>query len=493
MTSFHLHSEVAAGTPRLGMVHKVVLGLLALALVVSSLSGGGMNEEGLRWSLVLIAASALLYWIATPARELAPPVPGLLAVLSQVLAGLLALQIIPLPLFLIRFVSAARARLFEPLVAVMPTGCCASLSLAPFLTLQHISRLIAWALVLLVVRELTWKLKSHRWMAIAPVIGLGAFQAALGCLQYAADPSKSIARGTYLNRNHFAGFLEMCLPFAILYSWEIVRRHYRRREPFPAKAALQLCAMLVLTGAILISSLRSLSRMGALSMLISLLLMAALAMHSLRSRLSLPTASLVLLALGVISVLVLAPDRLFQRFSNSSPADQPGVYDVRQLIWRDTLKMVADYPIAGAGYGAFASAFPRYQQVTPNAAVEFAHNDYLQWLAELGFPGVLVMIALLVTLFAEAWHAALPREGGDPAARRLALACTAALAALLVHSFGDYNLQVPANAMTFAWIAGVGSGIDPRLRFSRTRSGRFSAFSATPRVRSVAIYPSKSA
>jgi O-antigen ligase len=157
--------------------------------------------------------------------------------------------------------------------------------------------------------------------------------------------------------------------------------------------------------------------------------------------------------------------------------------------------MVADYPISGAGYGAFASAFPRYQHATPNEAVEFAHNDYLQWLAELGIPGMLVMVALIVVLFAEAWRAALPREGGDPGARRLALACTAALAALLVHSFGDYNLQVPANAMTFAWIAGIAIGIDPRVRFSLPRGGRFSASSSPPREHSVGktiIYPSSS-
>ena len=493
MISSHFRRGVAVRAPRLGNVSEVVLGTLALALVVASLSSGGMNADGLRWSLILIAGAALLYWIATPARELAPPVPSLPSTLSQVLAGLLALQIFPLPLFLIRLLSDARAQLFEPLMHVMPVGCCASMSLAPFLSLLHIARLLAWVSVLLLVRELVWRLKSRRWLAVAPILGLGAFQAVLGCIQYAADPANSVARGTYLNRNHFAGFLEMCLPFAVLYTWEIIRRHYRRREPFPAGAALRLCGMLALTGAILIASLRSLSRMGALSMLISLLLMSALAMRSRWSRISFPKASLILLALGVTSILLLAPERLFQRFNTSAPADAPGVYDVRQLIWRDTLRMVADYPISGVGFGAFASAFPRYQRVTPNQAVEYAHNDYLQWLAELGVPGLLVMVALLVLLFAEAWRAALPREGGDPGARRLALACTGALAALLVHSFGDYNLYVPANAMTFAWIVGLATGIDPRVRFSLPGGGRFSAFASPPADRRAAttiIYPS---
>jgi hypothetical protein len=35
------------------------------------------------------------------------------------------------------------------------------------------------------------------------------------------------------------------------------------------------------------------------------------------------------------------------------------------------------------------------------------------------------------------------------------MACTGSFAAILLHSFVDFNLYIPANAMLLAWIAGI--------------------------------------
>ena len=61
--------------------------------------------------------------------------------------------------------------------------------------------------------------------------------------------------------------------------------------------------------------------------------------------------------------------------------------DSRALIWRDTLPMIRDYWVTGVGMGAYEPAFYQYKNVAPMATVYYAHNDYLQYLAELGIVG----------------------------------------------------------------------------------------------------------
>jgi hypothetical protein len=65
---------------------------------------------------------------------------------------------------------------------------------------------------------------------------------------------------------------------------------------------------------------------------------------------------------------------------------------------------------------------------------------------------VLVVAALWMAMRAAVAHS---RPGG----RALGLACTGALAAILLHSLVDFNLYVPANAMLLTWIAALAAGL----------------------------------
>jgi O-antigen ligase len=87
--------------------------------------------------------------------------------------------------------------------------------------------------------------------------------------------------------------------------------------------------------------------------------------------------------------------------------------------------------------------------------VDFAHNDYLQVLAEFGLIGFLLLAALLIRTLVRVFRATL----GDGPQRYLAIACGGSLTAILLHSFVDFNLYIPANAMVLAWIAGVAEAL----------------------------------
>ena len=115
--------------------------------------------------------------------------------------------------------------------------------------------------------------------------------------------------------------------------------------------------------------------------------------------------------------------------------------------------MIKEYPWVGCGLGGYEGCFAKYQTVAPMNTIDYAHNDYLQAMAELGVPAMAAGVALLVLLLRAAMLAWLGREEGE--GRWVALGCAGAMAAMLLHSFTDFNLYIPANAMALAWIAGM--------------------------------------
>jgi O-antigen ligase len=85
--------------------------------------------------------------------------------------------------------------------------------------------------------------------------------------------------------------------------------------------------------------------------------------------------------------------------------------------------------------------------------IEFAHNDYLQYLAELGAPAFLAGFLFMLGIFRHAVRSAMNQPSND--SRYVALACAGSFAAIMLHSLVDFNLYIPANAMLLAWIAGI--------------------------------------
>ena len=72
----------------------------------------------------------------------------------------------------------------------------------------------------------------------------------------------------------------------------------------------------------------------------------------------------------------------------------------RLPIWKDTVHLVRAYPLFGIGAGNFFPALLRYQNAALDLTWTHAHNDYLQWLSELGLVGSLLGGVLLCAVFA---------------------------------------------------------------------------------------------
>ena len=109
------------------------------------------------------------------------------------------------------------------------------------------------------------------------------------------------------------------------------------------------------------------------------------------------------------------------------------------------------------GLGAYERGLYQFKTAAPTNTVDYAHNDYLQMAAELGIPGVLLLAALAVWVFGRTLRVVIFMRGSP----NWALACglLGAFLAIAVHSLADFNLYVPANALAFAWLAGLSTGL----------------------------------
>ena len=431
---------------------------LAIVFGYAVLKHGGVVTADWNYCLLGLGLLALLYSLYTPQIGLAPrPNRGIWWPIL-LLPGYVALQLIPLPGSLLRVLSPARAELLDALRAAVPDASnYASLSVIPSNTLAFLLRIMAYTVVFMLVREIGWRWERRIWAPAFPIVAVGALEAALGLMQYYLGPQGSSAHGTYVNRSHFAGLLEMALPFAVIYPAAIIRRS--RSRGLPAGAAVIACVMLALATLIFLGILYSFSRMGFVASLCSLFVLGATALGA-----WLPArkkwAGLVFAAVLVVCGFVfLAPDPLVQRFPKID-TDKEVPLAGRALIWKDTMHLIKAYPVFGCGLGGYESAFEKFNFSMPTFGVDYAHNDYLQLLAELGVIGFVIIAALMLAIITLAARAAFRHSEFE--GRCLGIACVSAMVAIFVHSIVDFNLYIPANALLLAWVSGIAAG----LRFS---------------------------
>ncbi len=74
--------------------------------------------------------------------------------------------------------------------------------------------------------------------------------------------------------------------------------------------------------------------------------------------------------------------------------------NARLQIWQSSIQMALDHPFTGTGWGTFGYIYPAYRmQVENSSSGFFAHNDYLQFAAEGGFPAILLLLGMIIALF----------------------------------------------------------------------------------------------
>jgi O-antigen ligase len=432
----------------------IALALLSLALSWPVFLKGGVWPED--WDVALCAVGCIStgYWLFTRPTHRAPPLSRWLRWPISFFLCYLAFQLIPLPLRVLETLSPARALLVSALAPILPGIAWAPLSVNPPAATLALFTIAAYIATFLLVRELAWRWASRPWTPVIPLIVIAALQAAIGMFQVFLSWPSGEAIGTYTNRDHFAGLLEMVLPIAALYGLAILRRRQARFDS-PALPAVAACGVWSLAALLLLAIIYSLSRMGFLVALCVLFLIVALSIGPRLPSRAWRWSSLGLIGVAILLVLIFfPPDRLIERFAAISSTERASA-DTRPALWKETLPVISEFRVFGTGLGGFESAFLKYQATDNVFRVEFAHNDYLEYIAELGFAGFAILAVIVVGIVVQTIRGIL--NVGDEDRRLLVIACAGALVAMLLHSLVDFNTHIPANAMTLAWISAVGS------------------------------------
>jgi O-antigen ligase len=303
---------------------------------------------------------------------------------------------------------------------------------------------------------------------IAIVLGMAVTQALLGLMQVGAGSASPLclgsphcggsATGTYVNRNHLAGLLEMILPVGLgLLAATIGRaprdKHYRRswRERLLLLSTWRV-HVAVFYGAASIAILLGLiftrSRSGLMLAMLGILLGALTFARRLGGNNVFGTIGTVT-AIGVALAVEIGLAPVLQRFALQDP-----LQDSRWTIYSSALQGIGSFFPLGSGAGTFPELYRQFQPLELGRfSVDHAHNEYLEWLFEGGLMGAFILL-LLLALYSRQWFR-IRAHTQWPTFRFAQIGAGIGLLLISLHGFVDFNWHIPANALYTAFLAAV--------------------------------------
>jgi O-antigen ligase len=394
---------------------------------------------------------------------------------------LLLLQMVPMPQGLVVLISPEAkivAETSQPptagLTAVAAAGRWQALS--PYLFPVRMS-LVRWTVYGLLFFGLLNCLNSKKRIeaAIGVLLLLAFFDALYGIMEtyskhghvlwFKDSTYAETISGTYLNRNHFSSMMAMAIILVIAYVAALDEGDGDRGHPFLNGRSLKKRFLaifseksqhlrrflIVFAGAVMGLALGlSGSRGGIISMAGGLLLMGLVFFFRKKER---KKGRIILLLFGIAMVFALHAglDYTIGRFEFFDRS-----LEERKALSETALELFKDYQWTGVGLGNFRHAYGKYQTAKfENYYVDYAHNDYAQFLAEAGVVGAVLLI------FGVGWYAVrtlrIWQRRTSSYAICLGIAPFAALFALAIHSLSDYNLHRPANVMVLIAVTAIGT------------------------------------
>ncbi len=406
----------------------------------------GSNRDWSKYFLVLLVALVAISWSLKHFKHK----PGLSSSVISAKYAVLCLAAIPI---------------FTAIQIVFST------SVAPANSFLSFNLSAAYFLLFLMTLDCFRSKESIKVLLVTMVIS-GTFQAFYGAtmvltgLEYgfleAKTYMKGLATGTFVNRNHLAGYLEMTVSCGIgllvgLRSNKKVTLTHISRWLLSEKALIRIAVVIIVIALVMTRS-----RMGNISfisalLLCSLLLAAFSKEH--RIRFLLLIASFI-----VIDSFVLAQyfglDQLRDRIVATQIDD---VYvageliasqnEVRDEVFNYAKSLLPEFWLVGSGAGTFEVVFQAVAGPDIYHHFDHAHNDYLQFFIEYGLIGfsAFFLFMLLCThqaLLAVVRPTSTFRQG-------VGFASLMAISSIALHSITDFNLQIPANAFTFVALCSV--------------------------------------
>jgi O-antigen ligase len=372
---------------------------------------------------------------------------------------LLVWQLLPLPLFMLKWISPGVTRVLQTVAGSLPAF--HSLSLIPAETLSALARFLVYGIFFIALLLLEWD-KDDIFVIFNTALASAAFQVVFGLLKLGQGNSKfflffvaddhipGFLRGTIYNPDHFAFYLELLFPMAIgllfarLHIFDpgqslrekILHVAEDRRVIFLSLAAVLMGTGIYLTGC----------RSGIAVLVLSLLFFAQMSVY-LRVNFRVRRHLRLIFIMATLMAVFVGLQNTLNKFLSKSLFGG-GRID----YWTNALAMFRDFPLFGTGLGTFKHAYFLYGKET--GFVNHAHNEYVENLADMGALAFVVFFALLAILSISLLRMWIARR--HPEIKPVVLGVLTALFAALFHSFFDFSLRVPANAFLLIILFALG-------------------------------------
>jgi O-antigen ligase len=447
------------------MVNHVMKLILVLLILFTPLPQGSVDFWAFS-TMELAILAILLLWAAGQLKDqqsLPRPLPRPAFIFLLLFLALVLLQTVPLPGGMIDLLSPRTYDLRHQLKAGSGPVKAVSLSFFPFATkIEFLKWMVLSGFFLFFLH---WRLPDKGIRVIKQLIVviliMGTFESFYGLFRFFGVQNHLLnleegegiysVMGTFINRNHFAGYLLMVIPLSVgfLYSRE-AHRVPAGGGRLPRLSSLDATTLVIGFSVIvmILGFLFSASRMGIVSLLLSFSVIAILFKRSDNDR-KFSKRSVWMLGLALLWAASIGLDAVISRFFGTS-----GDFQMRWEIWGGTLQMIRDFPLFGAGLGTFTQVFPMYRSFHIRGLATHAENDFLQLASEAGLLGFTLLLILFVVLFVKAASGIRSLSAVDPK-RYIGIGGLVGILALMFHSQVERNLQVPGNAFLYTLLWGI--------------------------------------
>ena len=389
----------------------------------------------------------------------------------------LLFQCLPLPVELIAVFSSAKAGWYQT-GSLIPDPSYGTLTASVSNSLVEFYKQLAYVLFFCLTLCLV-DTRKRFFLVIFVLVAVASMESVYSVIAQSVDDifmrwrpiHSKFTSGTFVNKNHFAANLSFATALTMglcLYCMpqsdrladsnlksENIRRKLLSINSFLLSPAVGLLGVLLIliTGLVL-----SLSRGAIVALTASVVVMIFYGVHRRGRRSPEGRIFLLLLFISVLASYWIGNAKILASFMRLAS-------DTSRLIhWRQTLDMFSDFWLTGVGNGAYQHVFTQFKDGKyVNYLIDFAHNDHLQLLAEQGLLGAILWftaIGMCCIKFLSAYR----MRRRNKQYQQLSLGIITACLAFFLHGFIDFNFHIPANALWFYTLLGLGLVVSTRIK-----------------------------
>jgi O-antigen ligase len=409
--------------------------------------------------------------------------PGLEAVCLGLVVLACGVQLVSLPVDVLRQLSPATSRFLSKLNFAFASGLIDrhAMSINPARTVGALTFILFGATWAWVCASLANRTGAFPRTLARNLVTLAVLVAVIGLAQRATFNGKLLwfwepmfyatnAFGPFVNRNHFAGWMLLALMIGIGYLFGTLTQvasnvsTWRDRLLWigsPQGTSVMLTAVAIIVMGCSLVWTMSRSGIVAAGVAASLLFMAAVYRSKRRALRVALAGYLLVTVVGVVAWR--GTDTLFAWYGNTKTLEW------RFVLWQDTMPALKDFWITGSGLNTYSTLMVGYPRTDTDFQPREAHNDYLQLAVE---GGLLVCIPVLLLILAIA-RRTLQRlmAPQDEMTWWIRMGAAAGICGIAVQELTEFSLQIPGVALLFATCVALALH-EPAPVASRRRSHR---------------------